>query len=879
MKNKLLLVLILTTFNLQQVLPCTMYKITKDGKTIVGNNEDFLSPNNQFWFEVSGDKKFGVMYMGLTNNFAQGAINEAGLVFDGFAEPELPVLNTEGKTQLYIGRAIKNIMQTMTSVEEVMAYLKTVDLSSLSSSMLVFVDKSGTYLIVEGDELVIGEEPEKSFSNFYYSQIDSLEEVTLPWFNTGQEFLKKTDANASINYCSSVMENYTQIAKDLFSTQFTTVYDLSTLKIRVYLYHDFTQFSEIDLKQELLKGNQKIMMVDLFPKTSIARKFYDQYNDSENPILFLQEQMNPDMYSEKELLKMEFNETINLLGYEWLNQKKNPEAAIKIFKYGTSLMPNDSDLYDSLGEAYLENDDWEQSVLNYAKSLELNPKNDNAIEKLQLVKEYRAKFKEKTFKQLAKLIDQYAEATLKNGNINSIALAVYKDGLGYQNYYGEIDKGADNKPSDNSEYEIASITKTFTGALVAKAVLDGKLHLDDDIRKYLDGDYSNLEYQGQAVTIKNLLTHSIGFDEGDENGLKAISNKINRGAFNSNEVRYTIQDLFDELKSVKISHTPGTVYNYNSVGPELLAYILEKVNKTSYINQLDVFLDDIGMHHTYMQGHNKKSKNLVNSYRDGNLATINVSPLYGAAGGAISTLPDLAIYMKYLLEHKDEAWVREASRSLFVDEEDDENIGYLWQNIGYAEEEGYYYSKTGTSNGVQSGVLICPDSDYGIVVIVNNTGDEAYKDWTTLFFRDIEPDLIKYPKINLYALTKPDFIRNKAIGLAKFNTLKNKKEAYFNTNLSWTLNRIGYELINENKLKKAIEIFQFAIENDPNNANLYDSLGEAYFLDNDYEKALVNYKKSLELNPSNDNAKEYINKINLKLKNEKGSSSKTQCSG
>ena len=95
---------------------CSMYKITKNGRTIVGNNEDFLSPNNQFWFEVAGDKKFGVMYMGRINNFAQGAINEAGLVFDGFANSELAITNTAGKTIVSIVNALRNIMQSMATV-------------------------------------------------------------------------------------------------------------------------------------------------------------------------------------------------------------------------------------------------------------------------------------------------------------------------------------------------------------------------------------------------------------------------------------------------------------------------------------------------------------------------------------------------------------------------------------------------------------------------------------------------------------------------------------------------------------------------------------------------------------------------------------------
>ncbi len=60
-------------------------------------------------------------------------------------------------------------MQTMTNVEEVKAYIETINLGSLTKSMLVFVDQSGTYLIIEGDEIFIGDASEKTFSNFYYS--------------------------------------------------------------------------------------------------------------------------------------------------------------------------------------------------------------------------------------------------------------------------------------------------------------------------------------------------------------------------------------------------------------------------------------------------------------------------------------------------------------------------------------------------------------------------------------------------------------------------------------------------------------------------------------------------------------------------------------
>ena len=61
-------------------------------------------------------------------------------------------------------------------------------------------------------------------------------------------------------------------------------------------------------------------------------------------------------------------------------------------------------------------------------------------------------------------------------------------------------------------------------------------------------------------------------------------------------------------------------------------------------------------------------------------------------------------------------------------------------------------------------------------------------------------------------------------------------------------------------------MFEFALEQSPEDFNLYASLGEVYFLVKDYKNALINYKKSLELNPNNDKAKKHIEKINIILK-------------
>lgn len=369
---------------------CSMYKITKDGKTIVGNNEDWISPNNQFWFVPSGENKYGVMNVGLINNFAQGAINDAGLVFDGFANPYLEVKNTADKIKIPIGEAVHYVMQSYNNVSEVKAYFMTIDLSSLSSGQLVFVDKTGAYLIVEGDELIIGNESEKIFSNFYYSQIESMDSVTLQNVKNGLDFVNNNNNNtpeSSLSYCSSAMKS---LANPDGFTQFSTLYDLNTLKIRVYLYHDYTEFVDVDLIEELAKGEHKFMIADLFSNNSKGKQHYLKYNNTQNPTEFLEDWIGDEPRTEDELVKNGFSYNLNVIGYEWLNDKEDTKGAIQIFKFGTEIMPHEANLFDSLGEAYLRDKNYIEAIKSYANALVLNPDNNNAIDMLVNIKNQRS---------------------------------------------------------------------------------------------------------------------------------------------------------------------------------------------------------------------------------------------------------------------------------------------------------------------------------------------------------------------------------------------------------------------------------------------------------------------------------------------------------
>jgi len=75
------------------------------------------------------------------------------------------------------------------------------------------------------------------------------------------------------------------------------------------------------------------------------------------------------------------------------------------------------------------------------------------------------------------------------------------------------------------------------------------------------------------------------------------------------------------------------------------------------------------------------------------------------------------------------------------------------------------------------------------------------------------------------------------------------------------LNGIGYAYINEGMIETAVQIFMMMVEKYPASANAYDSLGEAYMRSGDHDAAINNYRRSLELDPDNDNAVTMIEKI------------------
>jgi Flp pilus assembly protein TadD len=75
------------------------------------------------------------------------------------------------------------------------------------------------------------------------------------------------------------------------------------------------------------------------------------------------------------------------------------------------------------------------------------------------------------------------------------------------------------------------------------------------------------------------------------------------------------------------------------------------------------------------------------------------------------------------------------------------------------------------------------------------------------------------------------------------------------------LNGLGYQLLKQKRYERAIALFRLNVADHPRSGNAYDSLGEAYLLAGRQDAAVQQYRKSLELDPGNENARSVLTRL------------------
>lgn len=293
--NLLLLFIFLINIH-DEISACSMYKVTADGKTMVGCNEDAWRTKSKIWFINAKDKsEYGVAFTGSRrvkpNQFApQSGMNEVGLAYSRLASyfPERDVESTDKISIKNEVDYLTDILQKCGSVDEVKQYIERYDHSLFVEDVFIYIDSSGKYLIVEPYELIVGNDSNYVLSNFCPSITDNVKARKLERYRNGEDYLKNHEANTTLPFCTALSDTmHVCRNRNGDGTLLTTIWDTNSKLVNLYFYHDYSSTVQFNIIEELAKGDHMLDVISLFPKNSEFERLVEYATPFNTPSLRL----------------------------------------------------------------------------------------------------------------------------------------------------------------------------------------------------------------------------------------------------------------------------------------------------------------------------------------------------------------------------------------------------------------------------------------------------------------------------------------------------------------------------------------------------------------------------------------------------------------
>lgn len=309
------------------------------------------------------------------------------------------------------------------------------------------------------------------------------------------------------------------------------------------------------------------------------------------------------------------------------------------------------------------------------------------------------------------IIGQEVAKLMKHPGYTAVSGVIYLNGKAHHFHFGQLQNG--KKPNNHTLYEIGSITKTYTGLLLAQAVNDHKIGLDDDVRTYLDGQYPNLVLSGgRPITFRHLITHTSGLPLHNNcyDGMATVAEQID--CFKN----LTESDFFAALKNVKLVDNSGMNYHYSGVGTQLVGYILEHVYQLSFQELFQNYIfSRSGEKETFSEVAYAKNANLSIGKDSVGRPMPLINGFYKYSGGMKSSTNAMLAYMKMYLEGKDKVVMQTMERLAGTVQY---GRAYAWNTYNYDKDMKMLYHNGG-SFGHSSWIALYPNQKIGIFIVTN----------------------------------------------------------------------------------------------------------------------------------------------------------------
>lgn len=308
-------------------------------------------------------------------------------------------------------------------------------------------------------------------------------------------------------------------------------------------------------------------------------------------------------------------------------------------------------------------------------------------------------------------IVEAAKASIADGIYQTLVFGVVNGDDSAVISFGNLDDG--KAPNGDTVYEIGSITKTFTGTLLAQQALSGRVTLDTPVSKLLP-DFTIPSRDGKQITLGEIGTQ--------HSGLPRLPSNLFPKNITNPYADYGSAKLKAFLADYHLPRDPGTSYEYSNLGFGLLGYALAQSNRTTYGDLVErQILHPLGMKLSGTSFTDAMRVHLAPGHDENGKPASNWDLDALAGAGAIrSTANDMLRYLKANMgaEHTSPETAMKFAQRPRADMAPGMRIGLAWMTT----DKGIVWHNGGTG-GYRSFIGFTADRQHGVVILTNTAAD------------------------------------------------------------------------------------------------------------------------------------------------------------
>jgi CubicO group peptidase (beta-lactamase class C family) len=245
------------------------------------------------------------------------------------------------------------------------------------------------------------------------------------------------------------------------------------------------------------------------------------------------------------------------------------------------------------------------------------------------------------------LIDNLAVRAMRSGRRVGLVVGYAAGGEEWVRGYGRCGTGAHDRPDGGTIFEIGSITKVFTGLLLADLAEGGIVGVDDPLARYLPASVRVLAFEGREITLGDLSSHAAGLPRNPRGMLRRWL-RDRRNPF----AGLSVEDVQQGLARTRLRRRPGERVRYSNLGAGLLGQALERAAEQPYERLVrERICLPLGMRDTLVTPSDEQAARLAvgHTRRGRPVPRFEVSALAGA-GALRSTATDMLRFLGATLD-------------------------------------------------------------------------------------------------------------------------------------------------------------------------------------------------------------------------------------